>query len=303
MEIREANSDDIPGILKVLKRSLGETSSQKTEAIWRYKHIDNPFGKSLVLIAIQNEIIIGVRAFMRWNWQLGDKNFTAFRAVDTATDPDHQGKGIFKKLTLKAIEIGAQNGDNFVFNTPNDQSRPGYLKMGWEIVGKVYVNIKPVIPFSRGNEIEVNKNSEISNQVLLETKDTNAGKKMLFTPKDHNYLSWRYKNCLLQEYLIYETNEVFVAGYLKKHKYFNELRISEFISNGNNKLAKSQILNWAQDNKATIITSSKKIFRLGVSKNIGPILTLKDLNLDKLDKEFCLNIGNWNNSLGDLELF
>jgi predicted N-acetyltransferase YhbS len=97
MKIREATEEDIPDILEVLKASLGETSSKKTEDVWKYKHIDNPFGKSMVLVAIEENKIIGVRAFMRWKWQKGDCVFSAFRAVDTATHPKHQGKGIFKK--------------------------------------------------------------------------------------------------------------------------------------------------------------------------------------------------------------
>ncbi len=142
MQIREATENDIPGILNVLKASLGESSSKKTEEVWRYKHIENPFGKSLVLIAAENEEIIGVRAFMRWQWQKEDKVYSAFRAVDTATHPSHQGKGIFKKLTLKALEIGKERGDHFVFNTPNTQSKPGYIKMGWKEVDKLKIQLR-----------------------------------------------------------------------------------------------------------------------------------------------------------------
>lgn len=96
MQIREATEHDIPEILDVLKASLGEISSKKTEAVWRYKHLDNPFGKSLILVAVENCKIIGIRALMKWKWQLGNTVFSALRAVDTATHPAHQGKGIFK---------------------------------------------------------------------------------------------------------------------------------------------------------------------------------------------------------------
>jgi len=130
MEIREAKETDISEIVKVLKASLGEDQLELSEKVWHYKHIDNPFGKSIVLIAVENEKIIGVRAFMRWEWKYASNKYSALRAVDTATHPQHQGKGIFKKLTLKAVELAKSNNDNFIFNTPNEQSRPGYLKMG-----------------------------------------------------------------------------------------------------------------------------------------------------------------------------
>ena len=37
----------------------------------------------------------------------------------------------------------AREGVDFVFNTPNDQSRPGYLKMGWQLVGKLTPWVQP----------------------------------------------------------------------------------------------------------------------------------------------------------------
>lgn len=83
---------------------------------------------------------------MRWKWQKNNKIFSAFRAVDTATHPDFQGKGIFKKLTLRAIEIAKDQGEDFIFNTPNSQSKPGYLKMGWKQVDKIKIELLPCSP-------------------------------------------------------------------------------------------------------------------------------------------------------------
>lgn len=62
LQIRQALDTDIPAIIEVLKASLGESKLKKSEEIWRYKHVDNPFGKSLVLVAEENDEIIGVRA-------------------------------------------------------------------------------------------------------------------------------------------------------------------------------------------------------------------------------------------------
>src|SRR5690606_30107897 len=113
MLIRHATPEDIPQIIFILKQSLGESKLPKTEEVWRYKHIENPFGKSIVLLAIIKEQIVGVRAFMRWKWQIGQKSFNALRAVDTATSPAFRGRGIFRKLTLEAIEIAKAEGEHF----------------------------------------------------------------------------------------------------------------------------------------------------------------------------------------------
>ena len=71
------------------------------------------------------------------------KTHCELRAVDTATHPDYQGRGIFSRLTMHAIDGLAADGVAFVFNTPNAQSRPGYLKMGWQPVARLPVLFRP----------------------------------------------------------------------------------------------------------------------------------------------------------------
>src|SRR3990170_159348 len=89
--------------------------------------------------------------FLRWELRAGGGIVRAVRAVDTATHPDFQGQGIFKTLTLQALDTVVADAD-LVFNTPNANSRPGYLKMGWQPVGDVPIAIRPVRPvrFLRG---------------------------------------------------------------------------------------------------------------------------------------------------------
>ena len=307
MIIREAKPEDLNSILEVLRASLGETSSRKNEAVWNYKHVLNPFGKSLVLVAEENAEIIGVRAFMRWQWQTGEKVFSAFRAVDTATHPDHQGKGIFKKLTLKALDIAKESGDHFIFNTPNTLSKPGYIKMGWKEVGNLKVSIS--IAFNlRSKEFKYNqvKNKDGLKNVFfknLMNKQKDTGK--FFTPKDAKYLDWRFKNCKLQQYLIYEDDSLFIAAYLKKRKKLNELRVSECIALTSDKKnqARKEIAKMSKKVGANIITAAPGLFILGITAGVGPVLTEKNLNLSPIENDKFQNLDNWNYSLGDLELF
>ncbi len=312
MEIREFELGDIPQIIEVLKASLGETSSKKTEEIWRFKHLDNPFGKSLVLVAEENDEIVGVRAFMRWQWQLGDQLFSAFRAVDTATHPDHQGKGIFKKLTLNALEVVKEQGDDFIFNTPNTQSLPGYLKMGWKVVGKLKIRIKPGNPSTWLNNntaksYTVNNTCAAGQLVKLISgyNTLKARENKCFTLKSPEYLRWRYENNPLQKYEIKGDQDFYLAGYIKEHGYFKELRITEHIyfnDHGLQKINKAA-KEFSKKFGAHIITSTGLNPRLGFSGNFGPVLTLRDVNLDlNLHQEF-LQLNKWSYTLGDLELF
>ena len=93
--------------------------------------------------------IAGYRTFLRWEFEDGHGQVhRAVRAVDTATHPDFQGRGVFRTLTLAAVEAMTAEGVDFVFNTPNDKSRPGYLKMGWHEVGRLPAAVAVRGPFA-----------------------------------------------------------------------------------------------------------------------------------------------------------
>src|SRR6185295_3366058 len=101
-----------------------------------------PFGPSPSWVALDGERIIGFRTFMRWEFEHEGRVRRAVRAVDTATHPDYQGRGIFSTLTRAGLDEMRADGVDYVFNTPNDNSRPGYLKMGWQTVGRLPVSVR-----------------------------------------------------------------------------------------------------------------------------------------------------------------
>jgi len=318
MIIREATEQDIPQIIQVLKASLGETSSKKNEDVWRYKHVANPFGKSLVLVAEEDNKLVGVRAFMRWQWKYLEEKFSAFRAVDTATHPEYQGKGIFKKLTLKALELAKERGDHFVFNTPNEQSKPGYLKMGWKEVENIKIQVSLLNPFTilfgKKNHIPktlfstLNTEDSTKQKVLISNYNKKRQLIGLYTPKSRKFLTWRYEENPLQQYMVYNSSDGYVAVYLKKRGKIRELRVVEMISG--NETTEKKLNKWirsqARENRAHIITTEPNQKSPGVlnfTSGIGPVLTVKNINLDQDHSQKLMKIQNWAYSIGDLELF
>ena len=207
---------------------------------------------------------------MRWEWKCGNQVYRTFRAVDTATHPSHQGKGIFKKLTLKAVDVAIENGDNFIFNTPNDQSRPGYLKMGWEQIDKVKVALRPAYnsfwKFNR-NDIDYSRNIQCSfdeiDQLCEEWNNELSTRKAFFTPKTAKFLSWRYEKNPLQQYEVYAKKGLYLAAYIKKRKGLKELRISECIYNEKTKLEIIKIVkSLSKKFGAQVISYSPELFNL-----------------------------------------
>lgn len=310
MIIRNATPEDIPAIVVLLQLSLGENLIKKSESTWNFKHVDNPFGVSHVLLAYEDGILVGVRAFMKWQWQLGNDVWTAYRAVDTATHPDYQGKGIFKKLTLKAIDDIQKEGDTFVFNTPNENSRPGYLKMGWQIVDAIELSVIPVAFYFISFFFTKPKLQNTISIEQLETlcRDYNSElsqKNRLFTPKSPAYLKWRYEENPLQDYVVFSSTDWYMVFYIKKHRFFNELRVVETIgSKLYHKQIQKNILSYAFQNRCWLVTTSTKdLFRYKIYGKFGPKLTIKTLAKDCQFINTVHTMQNWHYSLGDLELF
>lgn len=314
MLIRKAKGTDIPEIVEILRASLGEGDLPRTTDVWKFKHVENPFGESLVLLAIEEEKIIGVRAFMRWQWQKNGDLHACFRAVDTATHPEHQGKGVFKQLTLKAIEIAAEEGNQFIFNTPNEKSRPGYLKMGWKPAGKLEVGLLPAYSSfwkaGNGAPYSVSKTSspEELEGLCIKWNARRKAESGIFTPKTPAFLEWRYEKNPLQQYEVLSTPNFYLAVYVKKRGNIREMRIAECIMDDvdvSSQIKKS-LIKLASKFGVQVISYSPKLLNMGfwsLRGNFGPILTFRELNITPKEEAEFLEVENWSYSLGDLELF
>jgi len=142
---RELDDRDVLDVLDLLRAALGEPPLlRRTPELFGWKHFENPFGRSLALVAETDDRIVGLRAFMRWDLTTPDGSVVrCVRAVDTATHPDYHRRGIFRRLTEETLELAVAKDIDLVFNTPNEKSGAGYLSMGWKEIGPVGGMVRP----------------------------------------------------------------------------------------------------------------------------------------------------------------
>jgi GNAT superfamily N-acetyltransferase len=206
--IRRATEADLDDVIAVGAAALGWNPDDPNAELFRWKHIDNPFGASPIWLAQIDGQIAGYRAFMRWELvDASGRLWRAVRAVDTATHPDFQRRGIFSRLTMHAVDEMAEDGVDIVFNTPNTQSRPGYLKMGWIDVGRLPVALRPTSPLAMMRLLRARtaaeKWSEVSttglpaadvlgDPTLGALVDSQPGSSGLATALSTQVLRWRY---------------------------------------------------------------------------------------------------------------
>lgn len=167
-------------IMTLIRKGLRE-SFEESHLIW--KHLENPFGVSFALGTFDGEKLVGLRLFMKWVFEGPNlEKVHAIRPVDTVTDPDYRGKGIFSTLTLHGINHEKSNY-NLIFNTPNLNSRSGYIKMGWQVLEEpVKIHVAWILPGKKA------KIKEKQNQ-LQDFKPRHWS-----TQKSGAFLHWRYQS-------------------------------------------------------------------------------------------------------------
>jgi len=317
MEIVNAQINDVPEIISLLKTSLGEKLLPKTEEYFIWKHFNNPFGPSKILLAKEKSKIIGVRAFMYWKWVKKNQEVLSVRAVDTATSPDYQGKGIFKTLTMQAVKECSEEGVELVFNSPNPISMKGYLKMGWSYIGRmpIFIGVGSLWPKKYSEEKLNNfyKEYEIGKSInaLSSNYEAVIAENNFHTGINHSYLKWRYVDCPAIKYgAIIKSGDFGMVFRFKKINGYIELRVCEI---WNEDQAKEK------DLKKALIELIKKVRPLFISCSFsflqkenkpllffgpfkrGPKITLRRLakNSDIKFNQF----NNWAPSIGSIELF
>lgn len=207
IETRPYVDADEDAVLDLLDLTLGGgPAGSRSAAYFRWKHLESPFGRSFMLVAEAGDRIVGLRAFMRWELVAAGRRLRAVRAVDTATHPDHQGRGIFSRLTLEALDALRDQAD-LVFNTPNGKSLPGYLKMGWRVAGRVPIRIRVRRPLRfavrarswRGlvgagpmPPVDAPRAADVLDERIDDLLAERERRPGIATPIDRTHLGWRY---------------------------------------------------------------------------------------------------------------
>jgi GNAT superfamily N-acetyltransferase len=331
--VRPYVDDDEAAVLALLQLSLGGGPvGKRTTDFFRWKHKANPFGRSPAVVADAGGTVVGFRTFMRWRWRAGERRWEAVRAVDTATHPDHQGQGIFRDLTVGAVD-GLRGDVDLVFNTPNDQSRPGYLKMGWTQVGTVPVTVRPRRPvrFARGvrrvrtHALDAPIDCRLAPAAeafgapdalaaLLERVADGDGR--LTTDRSIDYLRWRYAEAPGLDYrhvAVHRGGELVGLAFARPRRRgpLAELTVSEvLVARGDRSTARALLREAGRgsgcDHLATVTGLDRDLrgafIRAGfvALPGQGIVLTTRPLTAVTPDPT---DLASWAFSLGDLEVF
>lgn len=104
-------------------------NSNYTRNAFNKKYLNNIYGASvLAIVYIANHKPIAARAL----WRNDIAGQPAYQPGDTCVLEEARGNGVFSEMTKRAIEMLPT--DTIIYNFPNKNSFPGYIKLGWKLV-------------------------------------------------------------------------------------------------------------------------------------------------------------------------
>jgi GNAT superfamily N-acetyltransferase len=320
--VRRATPDDFPGVLELGRRSLGWIPGDKHGRFFHWKHFENPFGASPMWVALDGNRVVGFRTFLRWRFRRLDALVSAVRAVDTATDPGYQGRGVFTRLTLGAIDELCDEGIDLIFNTPNRTSQPGYIKMGWSPVGRLPVAVMMTRPSSVRALMSARQPASLSSiEVRIGERaadvfaDRDAIEKLLsvrpqsrrfITQCSPAFLAWRYGFAPLRYRVVLGGSspaDGLAVFRLRRRGAAIEAVVCDVLTPEKDPtLACCMIKNIAESSGADyLIFMRRSLVSRGPSVRLprtGPILTCR-----RLDGGRTPDLRAWDLTMGDIELF
>lgn len=238
-KVTGTNIEDKEEILNLLDTVFSSQQMVKNLSrglsFWNWKYEKNPFGQTKLHKITHGDKIIGCGTLWPFQFVLKGKELRAYQPCDTVVLKEYRGKGLFSKLNRKRISDAELEAVDFLFNFPNSQSLPGYIKMGWVFVGKIewYVKIlQPVKVFSAIYSKSKSEILDVPERYHIKSKnnitDNSFSINRISLIKNEEFFSWRFKNHPNRNYGILNIQEHFAIFTLMKKGEMIEMVIVEF---------------------------------------------------------------------------
>lgn len=113
----------------------------------RWQYVDNPTGRLYVDLAEAPEggRLAAVYASMPGTLRLGGQRRLGLQSLDTLTDEDFRGQGLFLRLARSTFARAEADGVALIYGFPNGNSAHGFFqKLGWTSLDPVPFLIRPL---------------------------------------------------------------------------------------------------------------------------------------------------------------
>lgn len=133
--------------LRLFGACFTRNDSPRELPLLQWQYLENPTGHLLVDFAIApGDRLAAIYATQPVQVQIRGERVLALQSLDTLTDADYRGKGLFTKLARETYRRAeADLGAAFVYGFPNGSSAPGFFqKLEWASLDPVPFLVRPI---------------------------------------------------------------------------------------------------------------------------------------------------------------
>jgi len=198
ISIRPLSNAMIPEVGRLFQKVYNRPFNS---AFYSWRFLENPFGPTSVLLALEGEKVVGHYAVCpSMTRDAGGESIRSAQSMTTMTDAAYGGRGIFPRLAEDMYRaLHNDHGTELVFGFPNANSHYAFTrKLGWDDVHSLFFMTRPV----EGAEasafrlldwagldplLDLHENSLVGYQPYSRTRE---------------FLRWRYQHNPEQQYCV-----------------------------------------------------------------------------------------------------
>jgi GNAT superfamily N-acetyltransferase len=137
--VRESQRQDEPRVIELLRTTFGrwppEIDSMTPPEFFHWKHRSGPFGASRLFLSELEGELVGVVAYMPWQFLADGQTLTAMRGVDFAVDSRFRRRGV--GIAIRTAAASSFTDASFIWANPNVPALGGGLKVGRRSSGRI----------------------------------------------------------------------------------------------------------------------------------------------------------------------
>jgi GNAT superfamily N-acetyltransferase len=141
--IRSYRAADAVGVRSVMAASYGPNTTPAP--IFDWWHFGCPVGVSGFQVAEEKGKIVGLQPMELLPYESAGRRLTGAVLTGVVVHPEFRRRGLFSSLVQACEKEAWRRGADFVTAMPNERSRPGFLKLGCQDLGRRRLL---VLPFS-----------------------------------------------------------------------------------------------------------------------------------------------------------
>lgn len=198
---------------------------------WKWRFIENPFGKGIIKLLFDYNKLIGHYAVTPMEVKVADKIVNTVFSMTTMTHPKYRGRGIFPLLAEETYSEAARRGFKFVYGFPNQNSyKPITKKVNWKGFGNMEVWQKKLNSECASGYMEngdIKKIGKFDNSIDYLWKKVRQSYSVA-VPRTKVFLNWRFVQNPEVDYIkyMYVDSKGEVSGYIvsKIYRLGNEIK-------------------------------------------------------------------------------